>query len=98
MTGSVPPRDLDNICGTDAALRGRIEGLLRSHTKAGSFLHQQPVESGATADGGPLTEAAGTVIGRYKLLQPIGEGGFGIVGANKGRRPRGNIMANRAGA
>jgi WD40 repeat protein/serine/threonine protein kinase len=78
---------LDNMCGADAALRRRIEGLLRSHDKAGSFLHKQPVELGATADGGPLTEAAGTLIGPYKLMEQIGEGGMGLVFVAEQQQP-----------
>jgi WD40 repeat protein len=70
---------LDDVCGTDAALRARVENLLSSHENAGSFLNKQPVTPGDTTDVGPLAEVAGTVIGRYKLLQSIGEGGFGVV-------------------
>ncbi len=70
---------LDDVCGADAALRARVENLLSSHESAGSFLNEQPSPPGDTTDIGLLTEVAGTVIGRYKLLQPIGEGGFGVV-------------------
>jgi len=66
---------LDRECGNDAALRGRVEKLLKSHTGAGSFLHNSfPV----TTDK-PLVERPGTIIGAYKLLQQIGEGGMGVV-------------------
>src|SRR5262245_31631850 len=64
------------VCGDDAALRARVVNLLWSHEEAGSFLRKSPV---ATVDQAPLTEGPGTVIGPYKLLQQIGEGGFGVV-------------------
>ncbi len=70
---------LDDVCGADAALRARVENLLSSHENAGSFLNKQSLPPGDTTDIGSLTEVAGTVIGRYKLLQAIGEGGFGVV-------------------
>ena len=64
-------------CG-DAAQRERVEQLLRSHQEAGSFLEGPPIAA-RTAEFAPLTEKVGGVIGRYKLLQIIGEGGFGVV-------------------
>jgi WD40 repeat protein len=69
---------LDEACGADGALRGRVEGLLRSHDDAGSFLDKPPLPTAATGSV-PATEPPGAVIGRYKLLQAIGEGGFGVV-------------------
>jgi len=72
--GSEPERAayLDGACGVDADLRGRVETLLRAHSAAGGFLQ-------ATVTPGALHEGPGTTIGRYKLLQQIGEGGFGVV-------------------
>jgi serine/threonine protein kinase/Flp pilus assembly protein TadD len=66
---------LDAACQGDASLRLRIEKLLKSHQEAGSFLHRP---AAATLDS-PLTERPGMVIGAYKLLQQIGEGGMGVV-------------------
>src|SRR5204863_9102097 len=44
------------------------------------FVGEGPeVRSGATADVPLVTEQPGTVIGPYKLLQQIGEGGMGTV-------------------
>jgi serine/threonine protein kinase len=62
-------------CGEDAELRGQVESLLQAYEKAGGFL-QKPLVAGPPTG---LAETVGTVIGRYKLLQQIGEGGFGVV-------------------
>jgi serine/threonine protein kinase len=66
---------LDQACGPDSELRGQIDALLFSHENAGDFLNRSVLPSASEA----LTEGPGTMIGRYKLLQQIGEGGFGIV-------------------
>jgi eukaryotic-like serine/threonine-protein kinase len=66
---------LENVCGSDSALRARVENLLRSHEHAGSFLRNPPA---ATLEE-PARERPGTVIGPYKLLEQIGEGGMGVV-------------------
>jgi WD40 repeat protein/serine/threonine protein kinase len=68
---------LDRVCGEDANLRRRVERLLEAHAEADGFLAARPSAVG-TACGVPA-EAAGMVIGPYKLLEQIGEGGFGIV-------------------
>ncbi|MHC4448635.1 MAG: protein kinase domain-containing protein [Planctomycetota bacterium] len=62
---------LDGACGIDADLRTRVDALLRAHDEAGEFL-QSPATAAAF-------EGPGTQIGRYKLLQLIGEGGMGAV-------------------
>ena len=66
---------LDELCADDAMLKLDVEVLLMSHDNAGGFM-SNPTESLASA---PITEKAGTIIGPYKLLQEIGEGGFGTV-------------------
>jgi serine/threonine protein kinase/WD40 repeat protein len=70
-------RFLDRACGSDTALRTRVEELLRAHRDAGAFLCGDE-KQGATCDQ-PIAERPGTVIGTYKLLEQIGEGGFGVV-------------------
>jgi tetratricopeptide (TPR) repeat protein/tRNA A-37 threonylcarbamoyl transferase component Bud32 len=73
---------LDRVCVGDAALRHRVEELLRSHSLAESFLEEPPVSVGAGQTiklDVPLAEKVGDRIGRYKLLQQIGEGGCGVV-------------------
>jgi eukaryotic-like serine/threonine-protein kinase len=82
---------LDQTCGTDMELRRRVERLLRAHPQAASFL-EQPAVALAAAEGGLPTagltvtfggltasEQPGTEVGPYKLLQKLGEGGFGTV-------------------
>ncbi len=69
---------LEEACGTDAVLRAEIEGLLRYHGKAGEFLGR-PLAADATEGYETITEQPGTVIGPYKLMEQIGEGGMGLV-------------------
>jgi WD40 repeat protein/serine/threonine protein kinase/tetratricopeptide (TPR) repeat protein len=69
---------LDRECGGDAALRQRIDVLLQAFDKAGSLLENPVVAAGRTVDE-PIRQGPGTVIGPYKLLQEIGEGGMGTV-------------------
>ena len=66
---------LDRACGGNLALRDEVESLLHAHGQAGNFLAQPmpPPQPDLTA------ERTGTRIGRYKLLERIGEGGFGVV-------------------
>src|ERR1700733_13749255 len=70
---------LDAACGQDLQLRAEVEELLAHDAMVGSFLDPlaRSVQH-ATADA-PITERPGTVIGPYKLLEQIGEGGFGLV-------------------
>ena len=72
---------LDGACGTDAALRAEVESLLQASARAGSFLESPAPapELVPTVDRPPVAERPGTAIGPYKLLEQIGEGGFGVV-------------------
>ena len=75
-------RYLDGACGTDLELRKRVERLLQAHSDAGKFLSQSKptgFEGPRGADRGSVVEEAGQQIGRYKLVQKIGEGGCGVV-------------------
>jgi serine/threonine protein kinase/Flp pilus assembly protein TadD len=70
---------LDGACAADAALRAEVEALLEAGAQAGSFLEKPAVSALATVDEPAVSERRGTVIGSYKLLEQIGEGGFGVV-------------------
>jgi serine/threonine protein kinase/WD40 repeat protein len=69
---------LDEACAGAPELRQKVMALLKAHADAGSFL-ESPLAPLSAAAYEPLTERPGTVIGPYKLLEQIGEGGFGIV-------------------
>src|SRR5262245_51936555 len=71
---------LTQACGGDEQLRQMVEAFLKSHEEIGDFLEEAPDQAAsearlaAMADEKPVER-----IGRYKLLQQIGEGGCGVV-------------------
>jgi hypothetical protein len=69
---------LNEACGDDSELQRQVKILLDAHVRAGSFLDQGAVATTPTINQ-PITEREGTVIGPYKLLEQIGEGGMGVV-------------------
>ena len=72
---------LHGACGDDEGLRARVAALLQANQEAGGFL-QEPAAAARSKTivlALPLDEKPGDRIGRYKLLQQIGEGGCGVV-------------------
>src|SRR5262245_50731324 len=69
---------VEGACAGDAQLKRRVEELIDNHFRAGDFLDSPPPELDSTIDS-PVQERPGTVIGPYKLLEQIGDGGFGVV-------------------
>ncbi|MHC4331886.1 MAG: serine/threonine protein kinase, partial [Planctomycetota bacterium] len=65
-------------CGDDTELRSAVEELLRHHY-ASSILDAPALEADLLHDATPMTEGPRTRIGRYKLLEKIGEGGMAAV-------------------
>jgi eukaryotic-like serine/threonine-protein kinase len=67
---------LDEACPGDDILRGQVESLLNAHASAGDFLAN--AVSLVRSDE-PIGEISGGRVGRYKLIEQIGEGGCGVV-------------------
>jgi serine/threonine protein kinase len=74
---------LDEACAGDAALRHRLHGLLQISEEAGAFLANPAAVPPGPAGTNRLpvfhAEKLGDRVGRYKILQQIGEGGCGVV-------------------
>ena len=71
---------LSQACGDDSPLREKIEALLRSHDRAGSFL-ASPVSppNGGKAPAPQPSQFVGQYLGSYELKAHLGSGGMGDV-------------------
>ena len=69
---------LNQACGGDAELLAEVEAFLSASEKAGEFL-ASPTQAPPGGERQIIREGPGTRIGPYKLLEQIGEGGFGLV-------------------
>jgi WD40 repeat protein/serine/threonine protein kinase len=77
---------LDRVCVDNPRLRDEVEKLVVDYFRAGGFL-EQPLARIVVAPEEAIRERPGTFIGSYKLIDQIGEGGFGIVFRAEQQRP-----------
>jgi serine/threonine protein kinase/tetratricopeptide (TPR) repeat protein len=89
------PAFLEQACGGDADLRARVEQLLSAHQAVKSVKRDaaEPAAAPAATMDEPITERPGRIIGPYKLLQVIGEGGFGVVYMAEQEKPVRRMVA-----
>jgi serine/threonine protein kinase/tetratricopeptide (TPR) repeat protein len=76
LRGTDRAKYLDQACAGDAELRDEVEAYLSAAENTDAMLGdtRAPMEPFVS-----LAERPGTLVGRYKLLEQIGEGGFGVV-------------------
>ena len=78
---------VDQACGNDAVLRARIAALFRVHEENQDILAPIVADVNFIGPSSSISETPGTVIGRYKLLEKIGEGGMAVVHMAEQERP-----------
>jgi eukaryotic-like serine/threonine-protein kinase len=74
-------------CQGDDPLQKRVEDLLRAYGESGGPLDKMAAAIATTRLGEPIREQVGSTIGPYKLMEQIGEGGFGLVFVAEQQQP-----------
>src|SRR5205814_384169 len=77
---------LQEACAGDSQLRSEVARLVEHHFRAGSFL-EQPAIVVETSPPPSAAERPGALIGPYKLMEEIGDGGFGLVFVAEQQQP-----------
>jgi serine/threonine protein kinase len=78
---------VEKACDGDAVLRKRVENLLGAYDESGGPLDKLAGALAPTKLGESIREQVGSTIGPYKLMEQIGEGGFGLVFVAEQQQP-----------
>jgi serine/threonine protein kinase len=78
LSGEERTRYIDSACGGDESLRREVLRLVNAYGDLNSFMEHPAAGAAPTVNLEPA-EQVGAIIGRYKLLEQIGEGGMGVV-------------------
>ena len=77
---AVRERFLDAACAGDTDLRREIDSLLAAHARSGALDRLGPEVASITAElRGTAAMLAGRTIGPYQVLEPVGDGGMGVI-------------------
>ena len=79
LGGAARAAQIDRSCAGDPELRLRVEGLLAAMETDDGFLSAPSGELTESPDDPAASEAPGPSIGPYRIIELLGEGGFGSV-------------------